>query len=292
MSDSLQQAQLPIGFSPPRRTVLDDLGSPVRNMFCHFSDLDNEASVESFFVSRLIADLGYQDSQVAPKRSLDELAVGRGRRREQYKPDYGLFFNNVPRCIVDAKSVNEDLDKWIEQCSGYCLALNRKYEQGNPVRYFLLSNGRSTVLYEWDKDEPLIELDFSDFVHGSAKYAHLKTIIGASTVATSEPTPMASESAAFRFARPTTARARQLFTTCHKAIWKSEGYGPGPAFMAFVKLMFVKLWADQNIRHGSGTRHLFEGNPASVMLPRSVVTFSTHWILQREAEGIANTISV
>ena len=58
--------------------------------------------------------------------------------------------------------------------------------------------------------------------------------------------------------------------------------------MAFAKLMFVKLWADQNIRNGSTTRHLFEGNPETVMLPKSSVMFSTQWIEQRGTEGIIN----
>ena len=187
--------------------------------------------------------------------------------------------------------MDEDLDEWIEQCSGYCLSLNRKYEQQNPVRYFVLSNGRKTVLYEWDKDEPLIELDFSDFAVGNPKYAHFKSIIQPSNITTSIPTSLEPEPARFRFARPTTARARQLFITCHKAIWKSEGYGPGPAFMAFVKLMFVKLWADSNIRNGSSTGHLFEGNPDQVMLPKSAIIFSEHWIEQREAEGNVNPIN-
>ena len=142
--------------------------------------------------------------------------------------------------MVDAKGPSEDLSNWIEQCSGYCLALNRKYDNRNPARYFLLSNGLSTVLYEWDKDEPLLELDFSDFTWGNPKYEHLKIIIGASNILTSVAQPLGVEAFDFKFARPTTSRARQLFATCHKAIWKSEGYGPSPAFHAFVKLMFVQ----------------------------------------------------
>ncbi len=277
--------------TPLRRTVLDDLGSASRNIYCRFCDLTNEASVESFFMSRLIPDLGYQDSQVKTKERLQSLAVGRGRRHEKYRPDYALLYGGEPRCIVDAKGVDENLDDWIEQCSGYCLALNRKYENRNPVRYFVLSNGLTTVLYEWDKDEPLLVLDFSDFTWGNPKYEHLKAVIGPETITTSLAKPLEAERANFGFARPTTSRARQLFVTCHKAIWKSEGYGPGPAFLAFIKLMFVKLWADKNIRHNHATRHLFEGDVDEVMLPKSIVTFSTHWIEQREAEGITNPIN-
>ena len=270
---------------------MDEWGSSARNLFCRFADLGNEASVEDFFVTRLIADLGYEDSQIAPQRTLDSLAVGQGRRSPPYKPDFALLIRGTPRCIIEAKGVDEDLDDWIGQCSGYCLALNRKYGQENPVRYFLLSNGRKTILYQWDRDEPLLELDFADFTLGNPKYAHLKSIVGAGNITTSVPTPMAIEPVNFRFARPSTARARQLFVNCHNLIRRSEGYGPGPAFMAFVKLMFVKLWTDKNIRDGEATRHLFEGDPDMVMLPKSAVTFSEEWIRQREAEGIINPVN-
>ncbi len=287
MSEESLQASLGL----VRKTVLDDLGSPSRNLYCLMSDLSNEASVESFFLSRLISDLGYQDSQIATKQSLDALAVGRGRRAEKYKPDYSLNHQGVPRCIIDAKGVNEDLEKWVEQCSGYCLALNRKFEEKNPVRFFVLSNGLQTILYEWDKDEPLLVLDFQDFIWGNPKFEHFKSILGSSSIASSTAKPFVHAQANFKFARPTTARARQLFVTCHKSIWKSEGYGPGPAFMAFVKLMFVKLWADKSLRNSEIASHWFEGNPSEVTLPRNIVTFSVHWIAQRNAEGITNPIN-
>ncbi|MDP8208707.1 MAG: N-6 DNA methylase [Candidatus Electryonea clarkiae] len=276
---------------PTRKTVLDDLGSSARNMYCQFTDLRNEASVESFFLLRLIQDLGYNDTQIKPKESLDVLTIGRGRKKEKYKPDYALMFRSEPRCIIDAKGVNEDLDKWIEQCSGYCLALNRKYENRNPVRYFVLSNGKTTKLYEWDKDAEILSLDFSDFAWGNSKFEHLKSVIGSKNISTSIPEPMRTENATFKFTRPNTSKARQIFATCHKVIWKSEGYGPGPAFLAFAKLMFVKLWADQSIRHNSATRVLFSDDKIEVNLPKSSVTFSVNWIEQRESEGVINPIN-
>ena len=61
--------------------------------------------------------------------------------------------------------------------------------KSNPVRYFVLSNGKTTSVYEWDKDEPILSLDFSDFTWGNPKLEHLKAIIGADNVA--KPTPTA-----------------------------------------------------------------------------------------------------
>ena len=165
------------------------------------------------------------------------------------------------------KGTDEDLNDWVEQCSGYCLALNRKYPKRNPVRFFVLSNGLKTVVYEWDKDEPIISLDFSDFAWGNSQYEHLKRTIGKAFVATAVAEPIGIEAPNFKFERATTFRAKQLFGTCHKVIWKSEGYGPAPAFLAFVKLMFVKLWADQNLRRGHATKHLVRR--------RSVYRYST-----------------
>lgn len=276
--------------TPSRKTVLDELGGSSRNVYCRFTDLSNEASVETFFVSRMLTDLGYKDSQIKTKASLSALTVARGRKREKYKPDFALMFRGVARCIVDAKSVDEPLEPWIEQCSGYCLALNRKHSKSNPVRFFILTNGRTTQLYEWDKDEPVLTLDFADFTWGNPRYDHLIAIVGAQNIASSVPAPLGKEPANFTFARPTAEKARQLFTTCHKAIWKSEVCGPGPAFHSFVKLMFVKLWADKNIRNNADTEALFRKGEASIKLPKSMVSFSVHWIEQRETEGAISPI--
>ena len=51
----------------PRVTLFDDIELNPKNVFCHLDDLDNEASVEHFFLSRLISDLGYKDHQIKTK---------------------------------------------------------------------------------------------------------------------------------------------------------------------------------------------------------------------------------
>ena len=134
---------------PDRRTLFDALEADVsRNIFCDLADLTNEAAVETFFVNRLLEHLGYSDRQIKPKHSIHALTVAKGHKKLKYKPDYVLVVNRMPRCVIDAKSPNENLDDWVEQCSGYCLALNRQHEKANPVRYFVLTNGKTTRAYE------------------------------------------------------------------------------------------------------------------------------------------------
>jgi len=238
----------------------------------------------------MIKDLGYSDSQVKTKESIEELVVGRGSKLEKYKPDYALVVHGQPRCIIDAKNTEEDIDKWIEQCSGYCLALNRKFEAINPVQYFVLSNGKITKLYEWDKEKPLIILNFSDFVWNNPNYDRLKEILGEKSIIGELSTEVDNKSVDFLFERPTSEYARQLFTKCHRVIWKSEIQNPQSAFMEFVKVVFVKLWADRNLRKGAETKKYFDTSNKKVHLPQTSVVFSEEWIISREKEGVVNPI--
>jgi len=282
------------GRSPPesnplRPTLLDDLRDDSHNVYCNLEDLSNEASVETFFITPLIKDLGYKNSQIKTKQSLGLLTVGRGHKREKYKPDYALIVRRAARCIVDAKGTTENIDDWIEQCSGYCLALNRKYPAGeNPVRLFILTNGITTKVYQWDVDKPILTLDFADFMWGNPKLERLRAMLAPDKIGA--PTPKEVEDANdFSFTRPSRERAKTLFASCHRTIWTS-GYGPAPAFMEFVKIMFVKLWADRQLRDNPATKEIMETGKETVRLPNSAVIFSIRWLEDREKEGIPNPL--
>ena len=272
-----------------RPTLWDTLEKGARNLFCARADLTNEASVEHRFVSRLLEELGYRDSQIHTKQTLEKLTVRRGQRREKYRPDYALKVARHVRCIIDAKGTDEDIDDWIEQCVGYCLALNRKYPEGkNPVHFFVLTNGLVTKVYEWDSDEPLLEMDFADFEFGNPKFEQLKSILAADRIATAKGVPPEARPT-FEFTRPSREWARHVFAACHNTIRKS-GYGPGPAFLQFVKIMFVKLYEDRKLRENAATRELIASGEEKVKLPASAVTFLVRWIEEMEANGATNPL--
>lgn len=274
----------------PRKSLLDDLNGG-RNVYCRREDLGNEASVETFFISRMLKDLGYEDSQIKTKESLETLVVSLGGRKTQkYKPDFALVVRSMPRCIIDAKATDETPESWIPQCSGYCLTLNQKYKQKNPVQYFVLSNGLRTLVYNWDDADPILSLDFSDFEWGNPKYEALKSILGSKNIATTTHQQSVSGIPQFTLTRPTSERARQVFAQCHKAIWKAEVCGPTRAFMDFVKVVFVKLWADKRLRHDQATRDRFKTGGDTITLPSTAVVFSERWIKERETEGAVNPI--
>jgi type I restriction enzyme M protein len=259
----------------PRRSLFDSLPDhSEENLYCRLDSLSNEASVEKFFVDRMLDDLDYRDSQVQTKKSIAELTVSLGgSKTEKYKPDYVLTFRRKPKWVLDAKATTEKIEKWVPQCGGYCLGLNQTFENENPVQLFVLTNGLRTNVYHWDNKKPILELSFSDFEVGNPKYEKLRGLLAAKNLLAPKPI----DSSTFNFERPTPQLMKTLFAACHRAIWKSEGSNPTAAFMEFTKLMFVKLWCDRQLREDPVTKALLEQGE-KIKLPKSAVTFSNHWI--------------
>lgn len=53
----------------------------MKNKFCSFDDITNEARVEKLFVDRLLEDLGYEDTDIPLKESISESAVSKGSKK-------------------------------------------------------------------------------------------------------------------------------------------------------------------------------------------------------------------
>lgn len=255
--------------------------SDLSNKYCRSTDLSNEASVESFFVLRLLADLGYEDREIKPKRSIDEVSVGRGgrTRREPYKPDYLLVGRGGrPRWLIDAKATTENIEDFTYQGAGYALGINRRFKD-SPLRFYMLTNGLLTRVYKWDQDDAVLSLRFADFVEGNARYEALRRLLGAAAVREGwELSAPAVPSRVLR--RPNLDEVKRAFLRCHRIIWKAEKMSPQAAFLEFAKLLFVKLWEDRRLRDNPELLALIgRGDP----VPKSHVRFSSQWIEEQEA---------
>jgi type I restriction enzyme M protein len=270
----------------PRRTLFDTLdegGSS--NLFCDRANLSNEASVETFFANRLLEDLDYRDSQIQTKKSIRSLTVSLGGSKSApYKPDYVLTSRKRPRWVIDAKGPEENLDKWVTQCGGYCLGLNRTFKRDNPVRWFMLTNGIETRLYEWDSDTPVLTLAFEDFASGNPKYEQLRSLVSATSIVEAK----SIEQNDFRFERPSPQKAKQLFAQCNKLI-RASGHGHVGAFTEFTKLMFVKLWRDSALRSDKDIAAIID-QPGVAKLPADAVAFSVNWIEKQQSHS-ANPVN-
>jgi len=215
----------------------------VKNIFCDKKDLVNESDVEQFFVIRLLKKLGFKDKDIKTKKSIEELTIGRGSRKEKYKPDYVLFIKKKPKIVIDAKEPNEKIDDYLYQTSGYSLSLNQKFDNENPIEYFILTNGLILKLFKWDKEKPILTLKFEDFIEDNSEYIKLLQIISYDSF--KEKVEIDLEK--FDFFRPEIKELEGIFRACHNLIWKKEKIKPTEAFYEFSKLFFVKLYYDRKM---------------------------------------------
>ncbi len=261
-----------------RPTLYDYLPENRGNKFCLKSDLEgNESRVESFFLIRLFSFLGYKDADIRTKDSVEKLKIPKGRQSEYYRPDYVLFSRNEPRIVADAKSTTDNVNDWINQCSGYCLVLNRRYTGEKPVKYYLISNGLITKIFNWDEEKPILELQFEEFIDGNEKFIQLQKILSKKTVSISPKSikSITPKMDTFLLLKPDIEKVKRLFVRCHREIWKTEKKGPQSAFFEFAKLMFIKTYEDRRLHNDAELKKLLlEGKP----IPADKVQFSRKWI--------------
>ena len=195
------------------RNTVKDKSKETGKWPCDKDRLNNEASVETFFLNRFIEYLNWDDSRVRLKESIETFLVSKGgRKRENYKPDYILLDDkDLPYIVIDAKSTNEDIHNYIHQCSDYSLSLNQNKES---VKYFILSNGLTTEIYGWKGGEPILTLSFEDFLGKSDVFSQLVTII---TGGKSGDCPTEKTSDYITIKQINKEDAQKLFKKCHKS---------------------------------------------------------------------------
>lgn len=256
-----------------------------KNMFCEMRDLGNEASVEEFFAGRMIKGLGYEDSQIKTKESIDSIAVSAGRRKCPYKPDYTLVVNGEPRWVLDAKAVGEDLDKWTGQCSSYCLMLNQRMN-GNPVKYYSLTNGVETRVYQWDEENPLLVLGFQDFENGDARFARFADILSPRAFIDGDESPRPDAFMILKKVSP--GVLNETFVKAHNYIYKHEHLSTGAAFTEFVKIVFLKMTSDKEMH--AHPEAFIDAN-GNLNVPEKAVKFSGQWVRRARLVGQKNPVN-
>lgn len=246
-----------------------------RNIFCRITDLDSEADVEALVVEKLLATLGYPDDRISRKDSLDKIKVSRGRSTEQYRPDYVLRDRQRrPATIIDAKAPTLDPANYHYQVGRYAYELNQRYRETNPVRYVAVTNGVELILWEWDSNEPVLQMSFEDFEEDNQRFLQLRSMLAYGALEVTRAT-----TGVFMFERPELNDLLREFNECHNIIWKKEAHGPTDAFYEFAKLMFVKLREDNRI--------VSKIQAEEILAPEDF-NFSVAWINEQAERGISD----
>lgn len=207
----------------------------------------------------------------------------RGHPRGNYRPDFGLRIGRKVRWIVEAKAPGEDLDVHEWQPRAYCVLLNGT-RKGKVVRYHLLTNGSQTRLYDPDRNEPVLELKFADFVSGNRKFKELQKKLRRDEI---EKTAESNDAGnLLRIEKPRLPDVNAAFTWCHQHIYKKDNVSQSDAFMEFVKLISLKLMSDRRIRDA----HPEILADSAIEVPVTDVEFSLDWI-ERHEKTSPNPIS-
>lgn len=251
----------------------------MRNKYCSYDTLHNEADVEQNFVRRMLEDLGYNDREIRPKDSLRALTVGgmRGRRQALYRPDFALLVTGAVRCLVEAKEPGTNLDDHEWQVRAYAVLLNGEVSDERPVRYYLLTNATETRVYHTDRNRPLFTIPFTGFENGTAKFDELRGLLSRNTIVAN----VTCSTETIEMERPSIAEVNAAFGWCHQHIYRKDNISQSDAFSEFVKLISLKLLSDRRIRdtYPEALEHdRFE-------IPASDVQFSHTWIRQNETNS-------
>ena len=243
--------------------------------------LSNESEVEFKFIEIILHWLGWKHENIKHKHSLEEYNCGIGTKKLLYKPDYVIQNdNNIPLLVLDAKSPSEKLEKYKDQCASYCLHLNGFKET---VKYFILSNGFRTVVYDWKGKRKIQELSYADFEERSQKYQLFYKLLSVENLTNS----IIHENIEYLYIKKVNKEeAQKVFKACHKYIWNAEKMGVNAAFMEFIKLIFLKLDSDRKIHK----KYKYDDGEYSLKVDKKDVLFSTYWIENNTSEMQKNPI--
>lgn len=258
----------------------------MKNIFCDSSVLKNEADVETFFIIKLLREIGYQDGQIKPKHSLQELSVKNlhSRRAIKYRPDYGIVIDRKLRMIIEVKSPSEKIENHILQARDYCATINGEYENEKPVKYFILSNGVKTALYKHDYNIPLLELDFEEFSFNNIKFKKMKDLLKTEHIVSNDSPENNDDYLTLK--KAPLKDVNEAFAWCHQFIYKNDNISQGAAFMEFVKIVALKLLSDRNIRD----KYPDEVEKEEFKISLSDVSFSRKLLAEQE-KHTANPLS-
>lgn len=255
----------------------------MKSIFGDLKDLHNESDVEQLFVRRLLDVLDYPDSAVRSKASLSSLVVGglRGVKYQNYKPDFALKSGSEFFCIIEAKHPNEKLNDHFWQPAAYCRLLNGNYKGSNPTKYFVLTNGVETRVYDWDRNESTVQLYYDEFQNGNEKFNELISILKFGQ----RKQDKENTSETIELIKKPLKDVNAEFAWCHQYIYKKDNIGQSDAFSEFVKLIALKLISDRDIKNMYPS--VLVENIISV--PKEKVKFSVDFI-ERNQQLTSNPI--
>jgi len=145
-------------------------------------EFSTESDVEQKFILPLLTHpsfLGIPTKAVLTKKSLGVLSfVQKSALPKNYIPDYIIFFQGFPICVVEAKAPEVSVQQAIAEARMYGGILNQHFPTGiNPVSVVVGCNGKDIVVGPPDSND-YTQFAIPDLVIGSSKLGELRKLVG------------------------------------------------------------------------------------------------------------------
>ena len=151
-------------------------------MFTPLTRDQTEGDVETMIVIPLLERselLGIPKANIRSKSYLRPIDIGKGAtKRLGYYPDFSIYINALPACVVESKSPANSADMGYTEACLYALELNKRFDAGvNPCCVVISTNGIDLLAGPWDT-APTLRCKVDELVVGSSKLTELQEIAG------------------------------------------------------------------------------------------------------------------
>ncbi len=141
-----------------------------------------EGDVETKIIQPFLTEpefLGIGLEHIRSKKFFRPIDIGKGTTAKKgYYPDFGVYINGLPVCIVEAKSPSIDVETGYAEAALYALELNKHFAKGvNPCALLIATNGIDLLVGSWDA-APSIACKVSEVEIGSSLLHDLRALGG------------------------------------------------------------------------------------------------------------------
>ncbi len=153
-----------------------------KTMFVALNSDGTEGDVETQIVLPLLRDqemLGIDLQFIRSKDHFRPIDIDKGSSKKKgYYPDFGIYIDALPVCIIEAKSPINDVAEGYREAALYAHELNKKFENGvNPCQCLIATNGVELYAGYWDS-QATIKCPVGELTAGSKALAELQELVG------------------------------------------------------------------------------------------------------------------
>ena len=146
-----------------------------------FQDLRNESDVEQKFIMPMLLKehpygLSIPSKNIKTKKSIPSSRIGKGSDKKHYIPDYIVTSKAYPVFVIEAKSPNEELNEGWREARLYAHELNAKYNEINPVKFVMATNGKVIWYGTPNTETPKGVIEINNYLYNSDFHEMIKFI--------------------------------------------------------------------------------------------------------------------